>query len=357
MLSLIIPTYNERENLPILIPSIITLLRPLIPFEIIVVDDNSPDKTGEIVEKMSKTFPEVHLIRRYKEKDLSGAVITGFQAAKGDILGVIDADLQHDETILPMMLEGLKEVPLVVASRYLNGSVANFSLWRKIISWGGKKLAQTVLKVNLTDPLSGFFVMRRELFESCAHELNPRGFKVLLEIIYRSKVETIMEVPYVFKPRLHGASKLNSLISLNYLMSIYDLVFGQVFPVRGLQYCIVGLWGTTINLVLLFFLTHWGMSLEPALALSILVAMMSNYLINNAWTFQKYRHYGLRQLAKVFFPFVGICSTGAFLNFCVAIVLAEKLHMNIYVANLIGIIISAIWNFKLTEGVIWKVKA
>lgn len=225
MFSLIIPTYNEKENIPIIIPRLIKILKQLTPFEIIVVDDNSPDLTWEVVQDMEKQHEQIKLIRRFNEKDLSGAVLDGFKAAKGEILGVMDADLQHDENLLPLLLEGIKEAPIVNASRYMEGCSSNCARSRLLLSIIGTQIANALLNVKLTDPMSGYFVLHRDVLAKCNfNENHPKGFKILLEIIYRSKIQNIREIPYNFRKRQYGASKLDSTVGFKYLSSVIRLL-------------------------------------------------------------------------------------------------------------------------------------
>lgn len=356
MFSLVIPTYNERQNIEVLIPRLIDLLRSYVPFEIIVADDDSPDLTWQAVEDLSSKFPEVRLLRRFNQKGLSAAVIDGFLNAKGNVLGVMDADMQHDESLLPAMISALKEYPIVVGSRFLeSGSLGEAPFYRRAASWLANRLAKPFLRVNLKDPMSGFFVLRKDIFERCADRLNPRGFKILFEIIHCAKVDCIKEIPFTFGDRLHGESKMNHRIGLDFIRSLFEKAFGLHISIRFLRFCAVGLIGTAVNLLMLFILTTWvGMKQDVALLLAIFTAMISNYVINNRWTFGEYRVEGFLNILGSFLRFCCICSTGAFLNFCVAIVLNEKLGLNIYISNIVGITISAIWNFMQTKWIIWK---
>jgi dolichol-phosphate mannosyltransferase len=354
--SLVIPTYNERKNITILIPKLLEILRPLkIPFEIIVVDDNSPDGTWQAVQEFEQQG-EVKLIRRFNEKDLSSAVITGFEAAKGSVLGVMDADLQHDETLLPKLIEATKNAKIVIASRYMEGgSLGNWCFYRRWLSQLGRWLANVVLRVSLTDPLSGFFVLRREVFDEIGAKLNPKGFKILLEIIYQSKTKEIEEIPFTFRTRIHGESKLAASVGVNYLLSLFNLVFGTAFPIQFLQFCLVGMAGVFVNnFALMGFINLADMNKDLALIFSIFIAMGFNYLLNNYWTFKKQKTETLALLTRGLVLFVMICTIGAFINYSCAIVLNEKLGMNLYLANTIGIGLAAMWNFRLSAQIVWK---
>lgn len=203
--------------------------------------------------------------------------------------------------------------------------------------------------------MSGFFVLRKEVFESCSSKLKPRGFKILLEIIHCARVNRVKEIPFTIGDRLHGESKMNHRVGLDFLVSLFEKASGRKIPIRFLQFCAVGIVGTIINLLILYLLTSWaGMNQDHALFIAIFTAMISNYFLNNQWTFGEYKVEGFVNLLVGFFRFICVCSTGAFLNFCIAVVLNEKAGMNIYIANIIGITVSAIWNFMQTKWIIWK---
>jgi len=220
MFSLIIPTYNEAENIPILLDKVTSVLEGL-DFEIIVVDDNSPDKTYEIVAKYHARDPRVRCIVRRSERGLSSAVIAGFLRARGNVLGVMDADLSHDPRILPKLINACEnEYDLAVGVR---SSVVGWPLSRKLISRGAKFLAKLFLNVELSDPMSGYFVLKREVFERVKDKLNPIGYKILLEIYARARPLRILEVPFVFTDRIHGESKLDSNVMREYLKQLFSL--------------------------------------------------------------------------------------------------------------------------------------
>lgn len=223
-LSLIIPTYNESKNIPILLARIEQCLAQ-IDKEVIVVDDNSPDKTWEVAHSLKETYPWLRLIRRMHDRGLSSAVLAGFAIAEGDYLAVIDADLQHDEQVLPKMFQALENgAEIVIASRKVEGGgTQNWNVIRKMISWIATLMAKIVLRRDVTDPMSGFFALKREIYENHRDEINPRGFKILLEFLAKSKESPIQEIGYTFRGRLHGESKLSSAVIFDYIRALYDL--------------------------------------------------------------------------------------------------------------------------------------
>ncbi len=217
MLSLIIPTYNEKENITILLEKLTNILRD--NYEIIVVDDDSPDGTALEVLKFKSKNPNVRIIVRKKERGLSSAVIRGFEKAKGDVLGVMDADLSHDPSILPEMLKAIKKYEMVIGTRK---SVVGWGLKRKVISKTASLLAKTILGVNIKDPMSGYFMIRREVYEKIKDKINPIGYKIMLEIYYRAKPKT-KEIYYVFNDRERGKSKLSKKVIFEYIKQLISL--------------------------------------------------------------------------------------------------------------------------------------
>ncbi len=221
MFSLIIPTFNEKENIKPLLDKVTNSLEN-IDYEIIIVDDDSPDGTGVEVMNYSTINKRVRLIVRKKNKGLSSAVIKGFERAKGELLGVMDADLSHDPSILPSMIKELENNDLVVGTR---SKVVGWPLKRKIISSGASTLAKLFLGVKLTDPMSGYFALRKNVFERVKDDLNPVGYKILLEIYYHAKPLRVAEAPFVFNDRVNGESKLTSGVMKDYLKQLMSLKF------------------------------------------------------------------------------------------------------------------------------------
>lgn len=223
-LSVISPTYNESENIELLVAELKKSLHGL-DYEILISDDDSPDRTWARVQEIGKRNPRVRALRRTSNRGLGPSVIDGFNCATGDAVACIDADLQHDPALLPQMLKELMNGSnLVVATRYMpGGGTANWGVIRRFGSWGCTKLAQWVLGVSLRDPMSGYFMMRREDFLRIRDRLNVRGFKILLEIVAHMQISNIGEVPYTFGPRARGKSKLSKRIVLAYLSQLWRL--------------------------------------------------------------------------------------------------------------------------------------
>lgn len=222
-LSVISPTYNEAENVGRLIAELEKALQS-VDYEILISDDDSPDQTWARVQEIGRRNPRVRALRRTSNRGLGPSVVDGFSSATGDTLACIDADLQHDPRILPQMLKELENgADLVVATRYMPGGGAHWGIIRRLGSWGCTKLAQVLLGVKLRDPLSGYFMMRREDFLRIRDRLNVRGFKILLEIAAQMHPRRLGEVPYTFGPRAQGESKLSNKIVLAYLSQVWLL--------------------------------------------------------------------------------------------------------------------------------------
>lgn len=235
LFSLIIPTLNERENIKSFLDTAESVLAS-IPHEIIVVDDDSSDGTGLIVQEESIKNPNIRLIVRKENKGLSAAVIDGFNAAKGTCLGVMDADFSHDHNLLPKLFDAVHNggVSLAVGSRRVSGGGADHWPWyRRMLSSIATHFGKLWLGMQLKDPMSGFFVIRRDVFEMVKGELNPKGYKILLELYIRARIQDFVEIPFIFKDRKQGYSKLSTSIALLYLSMLWDLrsystVFGWV---------------------------------------------------------------------------------------------------------------------------------
>jgi dolichol-phosphate mannosyltransferase len=223
-LSVISPTLNEAENIPTLIEQLQRTLGS-VDYEILIVDDNSPDLTWSIAEKISRTNPRVRMLRRMENPGLGLAVIDGFSAAEGDMLACIDADLQHDPRILPKMIEELENgMDVVVGSRHVKGGgFGKWSRWRRFESWCANKAAQLLLGFEIKDPMSGYFLVWRKDFVRVQEQLSENGFKILIEILAKLRTRRVKEVPYTFRPRAVGQSKLSSRIVLLYFHQLWRL--------------------------------------------------------------------------------------------------------------------------------------
>lgn len=353
-ISVIVPTYNERDNLPEILRRIHAALDGT-PFEMIVVDDDSPDQTWQLAHDLRQQFPQLRVLRRIEKKGLSSAVVDGFLMARGAKLAVIDADLQHDASILPQFSEGLDSHDFVVGSRKADGGgIDGWSKRRRFVSWSATVLANTVLGTYLNDPMSGYFGVRRDVFERILPDINPKGFKILLELIHRAKSRKIKEVGYTFKPRVHGESKLDTSVVLDFLFGIFSLKFGKYIPVSFLKFSLVGGSGVLINLIALKLgLDVFHLPESRAVIVAIMVAMVTNYFFNNAFTFRENQLSGLSILVGLI-KFTLVSSLGALINYSVTIFLNGQTMIGIYAAQLVGIAIATIWNYVLNAKYTWN---
>jgi dolichol-phosphate mannosyltransferase len=297
-LSVISPTLNEAENVPRLVEQLAGALGD-IDYEILIVDDDSSDLTWSIAEQISLTNPRVRTLRRMQNPGLSVAVIDGFSAAGGDVVACIDADLQHDPSILPRMLEELQGMDVVVGSRHVDGgSTGKWNWLRRLESWIATKTAQLLLGVRLKDPMSGYFLVWRKDFIAVKEQLDGKGFKILLEILARLHGSRVKEVPYTFRPRTHGVSKLSSKVVLLYIQQLWRLCStSRHVSVRLLKSAMVGGIGVFINLaVMALVLKLTKVQDWRASAIASLIANMHNYALINFQSYADRSHKEFRRL-------------------------------------------------------------
>ncbi len=355
-LSVILPTYNEAENLPILLDRLTDLLADL-DYEIVVVDDNSPDGTWAIAEEWAGRSRRIRSIRRVTDRGLSSAVMAGMEVARGRVLAVMDSDLQHDEAalidVVSPVLDGEADVSL--GSREVDGgSYGEWGRWRRFVSWGGAQLAKRLLGVPVSDPMSGFFAVSRERYVAVSDQVNPRGFKILLEFLARGGRPTVAEVGYGFRDRMHGETKLSSGVIGAYLVALIDLVVGRVVSATFTAYALVGLLGATVRFSTLLLATAAGLSWAALLAFQL--SVLSNYVFNNAFTFAGQRRRGLRAVSG-FVPFQLIALHGLLVQAGLATVLgadASELATTAIWIQLVGIGLATTGNYHLNRAITWR---
>ena len=302
-LSVISPTLNEAENVPRLVKELERALGE-IDYEILIVDDNSPDQTWCVAQDLSSINHRVKSVRRMQDPGLSVAVIDGFSAAEGDVVACIDADLQHDPSILVRMLDELEQgADVVVGSRHIDGGgTGEWNRFRRLQSWVATKTAQLLLGVRLKDPMSGYFLVWRKDFAEVKEHLNGKGFKILLEILANLQTSKIKEVPYTFRLRTQGQSKLSGIVILQYVHQLWRLCSSsRRHSIRFMKSVIVGGVGVVINLVamaLILKLTkiqNWRAS-----AIASLAANVQNYFLYNAWAYMVRARNEFRKLESYF---------------------------------------------------------
>jgi len=358
-LSVVVPCFNERPNV---VPMITKLEAALAgtAWEVIYVDDNSPDGTTQEVRRIARRDSRVRCVRRIGRRGLASAVIEGALSSSADYVAVIDGDLQHDETRLPVMLAALRagEYDLAVASRHVEGGddqgLGNH--WRHVLSDGGIKLAQTFLPVRLNDPMSGFFMMPRLLFEDLAKNLNGQGFKILLDLVLSSPAPLrVLEVPARFRERVAGESKLDALVMVQFAGLLLDKVFGGLLPLRFFSFALVGVLGVIVHLFVLGLLRHFAaMGFAADQAGATLVAMVFNFQLNNAITYRDQRLRGPR-LWRGLLLFMVVCGFGAIANVGIAQVLYEQ-HTAWTIAGAIGAVIGVVWNYAVSATLVWRAR-
>ena len=362
MLSLVLPTYNEAENLPELLPKLEEVLSG-IPHEIIIVDDDSPDETWRVAQELGHDLDDVHVIRRVGRRGLSSAVIEGFLSAKGEVFAVMDADGQHDLSILPKLYEAVNtSADIAIGSRYVEGGgVGEWDERRHLMSRIATSLALHLCSVKVKDPMSGFFALKRHTFESVVNSLNPKGFKILLDILVCvSSATVVTEVPFVFSTRMHGESKLSRRVQIEFLEYLYDVTVGRVIPLTFVKYCIVGGLGVGVHVgAYMFFssLMRTGSELTVlgfgwAVIGAIETAIIFNFWLNNIWTFAHAKLKGSAALVG-FFKFNGACLFGALANYAVSSYLFTRGFAEL-LAVIIGAFTGVVWNYTMSRLFAWK---
>jgi dolichol-phosphate mannosyltransferase len=359
VLSVIVPCFNERPNVAPMIAKLDAALAG-IAWEVIYVDDNSPDGTTLEVRRIAQQDGRVRCIRRIGRRGLASAVIEGALSSSAAYVAVIDGDLQHDESRLPLMLSALQAggYDLAVASRHVEGgdSAGLSSRWRHMLSDGGIWLAQAFLPVRLTDPMSGFFMLPRTLFEELARSLNGQGFKILLDLVLSSHAPLrVLEVPARFRERAAGESKMDALVMIQFGGLLLDKVFGGLLPLRFFSFALVGALGIVIHLSVLAMLRQTSpLGFESEQAMATVVAMAFNFELNNMITYRDQRLRGPR-LWRGLLLFMVVCGFGAVANVGIAQVLYER-HTTWTVAGGIGAMIGVVWNYAVSATLVWRAR-
>ena len=356
VLSVVVPTFNERDNVTALYRKLDATLTG-IAWEVVFVDDNSPDGTWDVVRALARRDGRVRCLRRIGRRGLSGACIEGILASSAPFAAVMDADLQHDETQLPNMLSLLQngEAELVIGSRYVEGGSADsFNRHRAGASALATEVAKRVLGVRVADPMSGFFMVRRDRFEQLAPELSTQGFKILLDVIATAhgKLRTV-EVPYAFGSRLHGESKLDSMVALDFVGLVLAKFTRDVISLRFLLFAMVGGTGLFVHLATLFVaLQVLEFPFPEAQAAGAFVAMTSNFILNNFLTYRDQRLKGFAILRGLL-AFYIVCSVGLFANVGVAFSVYDQEPIW-WLAGAAGALMGVVWNYAMSGLFVWR---
>lgn len=359
-LTIVVPTFNEAKNVPLLIERLDRVL-DRIAWEVVFVDDDSPDGTAEIIRAMARRDPRVRLVHRIGRRGLSSACVEGIQSSSAPIFAVMDGDLQHDDEKLQSMVELLvaDDLDVVVGSRYVDGgSIEGFSSGaRRLVSRLGTKLAQRLLKADLTDPMSGFFVMRRSAFDGVMRNLSLQGFKILLDIFATSERPLrYAEVPVSFHARKHGESKLDSMAAWEFGLLLIDKLVGRWVPTRFVVFMAIGGTGVLVHLLVAGLLGASGTNDIATFTLAqigaVLAAMTWNFFLNNLITYRDRRLRGWRILTGLL-SFYVVCAVGAVANVGVArLVFAQEPLW--WLAAIAGALVGAAWNFAASTFLTWR---
>ncbi len=359
-LSIIVPTFNESANVGRLLESIDAVLAG-IRWELIFVDDASPDGTGEAVRALARLDPRVRLILRHNRRGLSSAVVEGALAAAGEVVAVMDGDLQHDEAVLPRMYEAVASgrAEIASASRFLqeDGAAGLSSTTRLQLSNTGIRLANAAFGLDLSDPLTGFFVIRREVLLRALPNLSERGFKILLDIITSARPRpTALEFPFRFRQRLHGESKLDHRVMYDFFLFFLEKKISRIvrIPAQFLSFSLINGVGIGVHLVVLMVAVSLiGMGFTLGQLVATFIAMLFNFFFNNLITYNDRRLRGT-DFYIGFLLFAALCSIGVFANVGIATILHnEYTELTYVIPALAGALITVVWNFAATKMFVW----
>ena len=360
-LSLIAPTYNEKENITPLVERLHKALSKY-SYELIVVDDNSPDGTSDLAKSLSSQYP-LKVIVRTAERGLASAVVAGFNQARGQVLGVIDADLQHPPEAIPALVEAIRGgADVAIASRYVEGgNIEGWSTKREVISKGAKILATILLPSTreIKDPLAGFFLFKRKVIDGAV--LTPTGYKILLEVLVRGNASHVEEVPYTFKERERGESNLTFREQLNYLKHLSRLAWYDGDVKRFLKFCLVGATGVGVNIGVFWLLTRIAGLREPldlvALIIALEISILSNFALNDLWTFRDKRTGGPKALVVRAAKFNMVSAGAVAIYYAVYTPLTRLLGVYDLLALSFAIFVGLIWNFVMNFLWTWRARA
>jgi dolichol-phosphate mannosyltransferase len=355
-LAIVLPTFNESANVAPLVDRLDKALQG-IRYEVIFVDDDSPDGTADVVRLLAERRDNVRVLQRIGRRGLASACIEGILGTAAPYVAVMDADMQHDETVLPEMLRLIRDenLDLVVGSRNIaGGSMGEFTQWRVKLSHLGRRLSLMGAEHELSDPMSGFFVVRLSTFEQFAHRLSGIGFKILLDIVLSAgPALRIGEVPYRFGQREHGESKLDIVVGLEYFELLVDKHLGNVVNVRFVLFAMVGALGVGVHLLILSALLKLaGLSFAAGQAIATFIVMILNFVLNNSVTYRDRRLKGWRFWSGLV-TFCLACGLGVAANVAIA---SEAFRHGVpwVLAAVTGLLFTAVWNYGVTSMTTWR---
>jgi len=354
-LSVVVPTFKERDNVPLLVEKLAHTLAD-VDWEVVFVDDNSPDGTAAAAREIGASDARVRCVRRIGRRGLAGACIEGMLSSQARYVAVMDADLQHDETLLTAMLAKLRGgADLAVASRFAEGASAAglSSTGRLQASRVSNAMTRRLLGVTLSDPMSGFFMMRRDRFEELAPQLSSQGFKILLDIVATAHGSLrIAELPFVFAERRHGESKLDTRVALDFAALVLAKLTNDAVSFRFLLFCLVGLTGIAIHMAVLQFAVSLGTRFGLAQTVATVAAITWNFVLNNMFTYRDQRLAGW-QFVTGLIRFQVICAVGAISNVGIATVI-YRYDPQWWIAGLGGALMGAVWNYVVSAAFVWR---
>lgn len=357
-LAVIVPSYNERDNIELLYEKVAVALGN-VAWEMIVVDDDSPDGTADLVNELSRIYANIRCVRRFGRRGLASACVEGMAVTAAPYVAVIDGDLQHDEAILPAMLDkALAGADLVVGSRFAQGGSAGEGLSQTRLSGSNlaNRLAAMIAGQAVSDPMSGFFLIRREAALKAAPKLSSDGFKILIDLIVTSArlgaPLNIAEVPYTFRPRHAGESKMSPLVVIQYLGLWLSKLTGGALPPSFLLFGLVGGTGVVVHLATLWAFTTMGQGFVVSQVAATLIAMTWNFFLNNNLTYADRKLRGTRLLTGLL-SFFAICALGGIANISVANAIYQWDHQT-FIAGLSGAVMSSVFNYAVTRAFTWK---
>ena len=356
-LSVVVPTYREAANVPVLFERLKSALDGL-PWEMIVVDDDSPDGTYDVAFAIAAQDRRLRCLRRVNRSGLAGAVIGGWLASSADFVAVIDGDLQHDERALPDMYAKLarRDGDLVIGTRVSDEATpAGLSPARQKLSDLGAWFFRSIAGVSVKDPMSGFFMTRREIVAGIAPALSPDGFKILVDVILSSRGQLrIVESSYVFRQRQAGESKLSPLVGLDFLGLVARHATGGLLPTRFMLFALIGVVGLFVHFIVLGALIGGRdvAAFDQAQIIATVAAMASNFVLNNEITYRSMRYRGLGMIPG-FLLFALLCSVGAIANVNIAMWLFQT-NRAWWAAGLAGALVGVVWNYAASNTFVWR---
>ncbi len=355
-LCIVVPVLNERDNVGPLVAALHTVLAG-IAWEVMFVDDDSADGTRATIASVAATDPRVRMIHRIGRRGLASAFIEGAQASFAPVIAAMDGDLQHDEAVLPQMLAAIHAgADIVVGSRYVaGGGIGEWDAKRAGMSNLATRMGQLVLRTQVADPMSGFFMLRRAVFDRASRNLSAIGFKILLDIIASlPEPPVIVELPFQFRTRVSGESKLDAGVLRDYALLLADKLVGHIIPVRFLMFAAVGALGIAAHMIVLFAaLKLDGLSFATSQAIATFAAIAGNFILNNAFTFGDRRLRGW-SFWRGLLTFALICGVGALGNLSVASFLFGPATFSWWLAGMVGAAMSLVWNYAVSSVITWR---